>query len=97
MSNAVSKQICVFHGPTSREYIEVCLMVTGEFAVYRVRPFPPPTRGNHVERFDTHEFMEAVTLGARLARDMNDASWRKYLKRSLPEGWNAPDGGMEGP
>lgn len=92
MGNALHKRVCVFHGPTTREYVEVCLMVTGEFAVYRVRPFPPPTRGDTVERFDAHDYMDAVTLGARLARDMNDANRTEYLKKSLPEDWNKPDG-----
>ncbi len=92
MPNDIDKQLCVFHGPTIRAYVEVCLMVTGEFAVYRVRPFPPPTRGDTVERFDAPDYMSAVKLAAQLARDMNDAKWTEYLKKSLPEDWNKPDG-----
>ena len=86
------KPVCLFEGPNARTYVEVRIGVTGKYMVYRVRPFPPPTRGDKVERFEADNYMAAVTLGAQLARDLNDESWHARLKNSLPEDWNKPDG-----
>ena len=84
--------VCRFDGPTARHYVEVVQLDSAQYRVYRVQPFPPPTRGDKVERFEADNYMAAVTLGAQLVRDMNDESWHAHLKKSLPEDWNKPDG-----
>lgn len=67
--SATEKRVCRFDGPTDRHYVEIVRTDADEYRVYRVRPFPPPTRGDKVDRFDVESYLAAVKLGAQIARD----------------------------
>lgn len=68
--NTGEKSVCRFDGPTARHYVEVVQLDSAQYRVYRVQPFPPPTRGDKVGRFDVDGgYLAAINLGAYLVRE----------------------------
>lgn len=65
-------RVCRFDGPNDRTYVEVHSDDGNGYVVFRCRPFPPPTRGDKVDKYEVRSYMEAVKLAAQLMRDLMD-------------------------